>query len=937
MQSQAASTTAGQAAAPSGTFPSIPICPLSSASLSFLSQYARTQRFRVGQPSNFSIRGNHVYFLRADGVDDQQQKLWQLDVTNGEERLLLKPSDLVKGSEDESNMSAEERQLRERKRMTSRGITAYHICPTSPARMLIPYQAHLYLFDKDSGAVTNLTAESAFNDVGIPSYPQFSPDGKLVAFVRSGDIFMIELQMKDGASDGKASSSISFVEWRVTDTGGPSNPDIVNGVAEFVAQEELMRYVGMWFSPDSTQLLFQSTNTSQLEKLAIFDPTSPWKAPTFRPYPRAGKQNAEVKLGIIQIQRPSSNMSMQSKTDAQGDVELDGESSGSARKRKRTSTRSSATTTTPSSSSSSPSTPPIPTPTWLEWDRESFPYVCTVTWSVRSPLTIVVQNRLQNWTRILCVVDRGTSATAAATGKTKLIWEEKDSAWLNVDQSVPHWLKDGSGFLWSSEQTNTEEGWPALFLHDAQGKRVRMLHDPTAVKYRKLIHVDETRDVAYVLGGDATEQHIWRISLSGDNTKQQQLTSTAGVHSATFAPATGSSLLYVHERATLEHETQWMVRRLPETGKDGSGEMDTSSTTSTSSDGDGAHGGSIVCAIRSAVTPVPQEFVPRVELKRLSVSEQVALDEEARSQHMIRQEREHNPLTKLVREQMTKVKDQPVQLPAGTSTPTPATLTFNTATIRPHSFDAHTRYPVILFVYGGPFFRMVSRERTSFLLQQWIANQGYIVVVGDNRGTPYRGRQWERCLHHDFHTLPLRDQVMIVRGLAASDPSMDLTPGVGVFGWSFGGSMSALAVMRYPSLFGAGFVGAAGTNWRLYDTTYTERILGIPTIEDDDGHGDDKATSSKMENPCDAYYARSNVLTYARDLLRPLLLVHGTTDDNVYVAHAVQLAQELFKHGREFTYLPLAGTHMLADPTAMMHMYTRLILFFMQHIPANRC
>jgi dipeptidyl-peptidase-4 len=107
--------------------------------------------------------------------------------------------------------------------------------------------------------------------------------------------------------------------------------------------------------------------------------------------------------------------------------------------------------------------------------------------------------------------------------------------------------------------------------------------------------------------------------------------------------------------------------------------------------------------------------------------------------------------------------------------------------------------------------------------------------------------------------------------------------------------MSALAVMCYPSIFHAAFVGAPVCAWEDYDTNYTERVLGLP-----------------LEKQVD--YDLSSVLTYAKDLLRPLLLVHGTTDDNVYVMHAIKMSAELFKHGREHIFLPLAGTHMLADP-----------------------
>jgi len=168
-------------------------------------------------------------------------------------------------------------------------------------------------------------------------------------------------------------------------------------------------------------------------------------------------------------------------------------------------------------------------------------------------------------------------------------------------------------------------------------------------------------------------------------------------------------------------------------------------------------------------------------------------------------------------------------------------------------------------------------------------------VVTDNRGTPYRGAAWEKAIMGDVQTRPLFDQIAAIKALAAGDNTLDLSKGVGMFGWSFGGYMSALAACRYPSFFAATFSGAPVCDWRWYDDCYTERYLGTPQEKESD-------------------YDRSSVLTYAPHLLRPLMLVHGYTDDNVFFAHAIQMSAAFFKHGRDHTFLPLGGTHMLADP-----------------------
>jgi dipeptidyl-peptidase-4 len=132
---------------------------------------------------------------------------------------------------------------------------------------------------------------------------------------------------------------------------------------------------------------------------------------------------------------------------------------------------------------------------------------------------------------------------------------------------------------------------------------------------------------------------------------------------------------------------------------------------------------------------------------------------------------------------------------------------------------------------------------------------------------------------------------------------------VGVVGWSFGGYFSAMAVMRKPDVFRCAVAGAPVVTWENYDTHYTERYLGLPS-----------------ENP-DGYRA-SSVLTYAADLRQPLLLVHGFTDDNVYVQHSMQLSDALFNAGKSFTFLPLLGTHMISDPVARLRRQARIMDFF---------
>jgi dipeptidyl-peptidase-4 len=199
--------------------------------------------------------------------------------------------------------------------------------------------------------------------------------------------------------------------------------------------------------------------------------------------------------------------------------------------------------------------------------------------------------------------------------------------------------------------------------------------------------------------------------------------------------------------------------------------------------------------------------------------------------------------------------------------------------------------PVLVDPYGGPHAQRVVQSRRAFLAPQWWADQGFAVVVADGRGTPGRGRAWDRAVHLDLAAPVLEDQIDALHGAAERQPRLDLSR-VAIRGWSFGGYLAALAVLRRPDVFHAAVAGAPVTDWRLYDTFYTERYLGLPDEEPD-------------------AYARTSLLGDASRLERPLLLVHGLADDNVVAAHTLQLSRALFEAGRPHRVLPLSGiTHM---------------------------
>jgi dipeptidyl-peptidase-4 len=214
-----------------------------------------------------------------------------------------------------------------------------------------------------------------------------------------------------------------------------------------------------------------------------------------------------------------------------------------------------------------------------------------------------------------------------------------------------------------------------------------------------------------------------------------------------------------------------------------------------------------------------------------------------------------------------------------------------TAVLLPSGHEPCTRLPVLMDPYGGPHSQRVLAARGAYLTSQWFADQGFAVVVVDGRGTPGRGPAFERAVHGDLAAPVLQDQVDALHAVAEQYPDLDLTR-VGIRGWSFGGYLAALAVLRRPDVFHAAVAGAPVTDWALYDTHYTERYLGHPEQEPD-------------------AYVRSSVVEDAPRLTRPLMLVHGLADDNVVAAHTLRLSSALLAAGKPHSVLPLSGvTHM---------------------------
>ena len=224
------------------------------------------------------------------------------------------------------------------------------------------------------------------------------------------------------------------------------------------------------------------------------------------------------------------------------------------------------------------------------------------------------------------------------------------------------------------------------------------------------------------------------------------------------------------------------------------------------------------------------------------------------------------------------------------------------------------RYPIIVSVYGGPHAQRVMNgwALTVDLRAHYLAQQGFIVLRVDNRGSANRGLRFEGAIAGDMGRIEVADQVAGVRWLG-EQPYAD-TSRVGIYGWSYGGYMTCLALMRAPDTFKVGVAGAPVTHWDGYDTHYTERYMGDP------------ATNA-------AGYRDSSPLTHAAALAGKLLLIHGMIDENVHFRHTARLLDALSAAGKEYDLVVFPQErHMPRDARGLEYQEARLTEYFRDHL-----
>ncbi|MCP5359321.1 MAG: DPP IV N-terminal domain-containing protein [Sinobacteraceae bacterium] len=744
----------------------------------------------------FSPDGRLVTYLQGRPDDKDRLDLWAWDVAAGRSLRLVDSTQITAGAQrgsvaagppeaGKAVVNNEEEQRRERQRTSSlSGIVDYVFSPDS-RRLLFPIDGDLFLYDRDAPAaqaVRRLTDTAAYE-----TDPKFSPQGRYVSFVRDQNLWVIEL------ASGR--------EQAVTRDGQGT---VSCGTAEFVAQEEMDRSTGYWWSPDETRIAFTRVDEAPVDLLERFEILADSVRVVQQRYPAAGRPNADVRLYVATL--PGRDPRKPAAADE----------------------------------------PPV-APIRIDTGEPADGYLARVDWF---PDSMALALQWQSRDQRQLILRRADPAT----GRSQELLREHSDSWVSLHDELT-FLPRRRAFLWASERS----GQRHLYLYDYRGQLLRPV---TAGDWmvtgdggeRAIEAVDERSGRVWFTANRESplERHLYVAPLEGPRDPAaieagiRQLSSGAGWHSVTMAPDGSRWLDLFSDPDTPPSLT---LRR-----SDGR-----ALATLVSNRLDAAHP---YAPFRSAQRPT--------EFGTLQAADG---------------------------------------------------QTLHWQMLRPPGMQAGRRYPVIVDVYGGPGFQRVKRAWGGFprsnegFFRQYLARQGYVVFTLDNRGSGFRGTAFESAVHRQLGQREIDDQVRGVeylRSLPFVDPAR-----VGIFGWSYGGYMALLAMLRAPQHFAAGVAGAPVTDWSLYDTHYTERYLGTP-----------------QDNA--AGYREASVLTHADGLQGPLLVMHGMADDNVLFTHSTALFKRLQDLGKPFDVMPYPGSKhgLLRFQGTGPHAYHSIARFFDRHLRA---
>ncbi|XP_051143238.1 uncharacterized protein LOC127259728 [Andrographis paniculata] len=685
---------------------------------------------------SFSLDDSLIAYLFSP---DQtlNRKLFVFNPKSGKHELFFSPPD---GGLDENNLSAEEKLRRERLRERGLGVTRYEWLRKGlkKKKMMIPLPVGIYI--QDSAGKPELKLPSV---AGSPILdPHVSPDGTLLAYVKDNELHVLNL--------------VTNVSKQLTD--GAKENAITHGLAEFIAQEEMDRKHGYWWSLDGRYIAFTEVDSSEIPLFRIMhqgkDSVGSDAQEDHHPYPFAGGSNVKVRLGVVSATNGRITWM---------DLHCGGEESN---------------------------------------DEE---YLARVNWMHGNILTAQVLNRKHTKLKIL--------KFDIKTGEMEVVLEEENETWINLHDCftpldrLPK--KSTGGFIWASEKT----GFRHLYLHDLDGTCVATLTQGDWM-VEQVAGVNEATGTVYFTGtlDSPLESHLYMVDLyPKTNTGQYPVKLTTGK---------GKHLV------ALDHQLQRFVD------------------------------------IHDSLSSPP-----KVTLHSLVDGSLITT--------LFEQKLDHFPRFKKLLFEPPEV----VQLEAKDGTTLHGTL---------YKPDAEKfgppPYKTMIHVYGGPGIQIVSDSWMNSVDMRalYLRSKGVLIWKMDNRGTARRGLKFAGAIKHRCGEVDADDQRtgaewLIKQGLAK--------PGyVGVYGWSYGGYLSAMLLAKFPDLFKCAVSGAPVTSWDGYDTFYTEKYMGLPS-ENQSG------------------YLQSSVMHHVHKMTGKLMLVHGMIDENVHFRHTARLINTLIATCRPYELL----------------------------------
>lgn len=772
------------------------------------------------------------------------------------------------GGVSEETLGLEERLRRERTRERGLGVTSYEWA--TGGRLVVPLPEGVHVQDGVDGALRLAVATRPGQPV---LFPQLSPDGSLLAFVRDDEVHVVSLD-PDGPVDGNGEPLVVAVT-----AGADGGRGVTHGLAEYIAQEEMDRSRGFWWAPDGRSIAFCRVDEGGVPLFRLMHSGKECVgkgAEEDHAYPFAGARNAVVALGIAKVPVEQFRMAKGSK----GALSVDFAPLVPPPPPSSASASASAAGLAPAGAGRELSV------VWadLVCGRQEGPecagnaeeeYLARVAWMPDGTLTAQVQDRMQTQLKLVRFDPR--------TGARGVVLVESSDVWINLHDcfrplklgtpaeeavasppAMPEAggppavtgvalsaagaatkAKAGGGFVWASERS----GWRHLYLHGANGECLGAL---TAGEWMvdSLVGVDEARGVCYVTGtrDGPLEKHLYACALWPEGpgcepAAPRRVTRGAGRHTVQLDHGLS---LFVDTHDSVDAPPRVTVCSLED--------------------------GAVLQTVHATATEATDPRLGTLDLRPPEFGT-CPTDDGAEHLHLC----VYRP-------------DPAVHGPGP--------------------------YPTVVAVYGGPHVQTVSNtwSATVDMRAQLLRGHGMLVLKVDNRGSARRGLAFEGAVRHRLGCLEVDDQVAGVRWAVAqglADPAR-----VSIYGWSYGGYISAMALCKAGHVFRAAVAGAPVTHWDGYDAHYTERYMGLPGL-----------------NPVG--YREGSVMAHVGNLAdhHKLMLVHGLVDENVHFRHTARLINALNRAGRRYELLLFPDErHMPRKAEDRMFLETSICDFLTAHV-----